>query len=138
VRPVRIFALATALLAATATATPAHAATRPRPVTLDIVSSFCDGYRWAVTFRVTTTSPRTVDLYDDSDYGSGLIVDTSGVVESAVAVNGSVTVTYHPGSSAQYAQIGAFPAGMGGWDGRSDPLASRTVRDPNQYGATLC
>jgi hypothetical protein len=125
----KIAALAAALLAATIPA-PASAATRP--VTLDILTSGCNGPNWQVTFRVTTSRPRTVDLYDDSDYGPRLIRDTAGVYQSAVAVNGSITVTYQPGSMAQYVQIGAFPAGSGGWDGRSDPLASRSAHDPAQ------
>jgi hypothetical protein len=128
------FALAplTGLLALIVGVTPDPAATR-RPVSLT-ASSACVQYQWTVTITVSSTTRRLVDLYDSSDYGNRIITDLRGVKQAAVTLRTNVkyTIAYHPGASAQYAEIGVFPAGSGGWDGSADPLAETTVRDPIQ------
>jgi hypothetical protein len=121
--------LATAL--ATALPTPAQAATRPVTLT---ASSACVYGQWTVTVTVKSTRARVVDLYDSSDYGNRLIVDVAGVAQRGVKlVAGKVyRFVYRPGASAQYAEIGVFPVGSGGWDGWADPLAWKLVVDPIQ------
>lgn len=126
-----LLALLAALLAVTTLASPAQAATYARPVTLTATSA-CLQYQWTVTVTVTSTRARTVDLWDSSDYGVHPITGLTGVVQLGVALQAGVAyrVLYHPGASAQYAEIGAFPPGSGGWDGSADPLAWKTVYDP--------
>jgi hypothetical protein len=118
--------LLAAAVALVALASPAEAATAVRPVTVT-ASSACVQYSWTVTVTVTSTRARVVDLYDSSDYGNRALAE-------AVALRAGVAwrITYRPGASAQYAEIGVFPVGSGGWDGDADPLVWTTVRDPIQ------
>lgn len=117
---------AAAILAVAAFASPAEAATATRPVTLTAASACVQGH-WTVTVSVTATRDRTVDVWDSSDYGNRELA-------SAVPLRAGVAwrLVYRPGASAQYAEIGVFPAGSGGWDGWADPLAWKVVRDPIQ------
>lgn len=118
--------LLAAAVALVALASPAEAATAVRPVTLTATST-CVQYSWTVTVTVTSTRARVVDLWDSSDYGNREIA--AGItLRAGVAYR----LTYRPGASAQYAEIGVFPAGSGGWDGDADPVAWTTVRDPIQ------
>lgn len=120
------FALAAAILAVAAFASPAEAATYVRPVTLT-ASSACVQGTWQATVTVTSTRDRTVDVWDSSDYGNRELA-------AAVALRAGVAwrLVYRVGASAQYAEIGVFPVGSGGWDGWADPLAWKLVRDPIQ------
>lgn len=126
--------LLAAALAVTALAQPAQAATYVRPVTLTVVSNACVYARWEVTLTVTSTRARTVDLYGSSDYGNRPVRDLADIPQLGIALDAGVPyrLVTHPGESAQYIEIGVFPTGGGGWDGRYDPLAAKTVRDPIQ------
>jgi hypothetical protein len=127
----KILALVAALLVTGMIATPAHAATRPVTIT---ASSACVQYQWTVTINVTSSAARVVDLYGSSDYGNRPIMDLNGVEQLQVTLQADIKyeVVTHPGASAQYVEIGVFPAGSGGWDGSRDPFTAKTVRDPIQ------
>jgi hypothetical protein len=91
-------------LAAGLVAVPGPVQGRParRPVTLGVARSSCVVGLWTVTFTVRPArSGRVVDLYDVSDYGNRLIVDTAGVAQKSVRLAGVRTISYRPGASAQ-------------------------------------
>src|SRR5258706_6335870 len=109
----------------TAFAPRAVAATRTRPVTLSIVSSTCVNYKWVLTLAATSTTAKTVDYYDDSDYG---IRDIQ--LSIVLQPNIKYEFEYEPGSSVQDLHGGLFPAGYGGWD-KVDPLATIVTYAPH-------
>jgi len=112
-----IVVLLTCIAAITVVASPAMA--RTRPVTLTITSSTCVDARWVLTLAATSTTTRTVDYSDDTDYGVR-IIERSIVLQP----NTTYTIQYEPGGSVQNLHGGLFQAGSGGWDGESDPLAT--------------
>lgn len=77
-------------------------------------------------------------LYGSSDCGNRPLWDLADVPQLGVALDAGIPyrLVTHPGESAQYMEIGVFPAGGGGWDGRYDPLAAKTVRPPKYPYAT--
>lgn len=129
--------LAAALLAVTAVATPAHAATYVRPVTLTVTSNACVYARWTVTLVVTSTKDRVVDVWQDGDGGTHPIWDLDDVRQVGVQLWAGVPrrIVTHPGESARlYTQISVLPAGAI-WD-TVDPLATKTIRPPAYPYAT--